>query len=99
MTPSERTLRARIGAFSLHAQGLTNTGPARVAFLSRFERQVDPEGVLPPEVRSKRAEAARKAYFSKLALKSAKTRQKKAGARPPAEIHHEDVTRDDYPIF
>lgn len=76
MTPAERTLRARIGAYSLHAKGGTNTASARAAFLSRFEREVDPDGVLSPEIRSKRAEAAKRAYFSRLALKSAQTRNK-----------------------
>lgn len=47
MTPFERTLRARLGAYSLHALGRTNTGPARKAFLARFEKLVDPDGVLP----------------------------------------------------
>ena len=81
MTPSERTLRARIGAFSLHALGLTNTAPARCAFLSKFEREVDPDGVLSEEERQRRAMCARKAYFAKLGLKSAKKRRKKKAAK------------------
>ena len=60
MTPTERTLRARVGAYSLHALGKTNTGPARAAFLSRFERDVDPQGVLTFAERQKRATAAKK---------------------------------------
>ena len=72
------TLRARIAAFSLHAQGGTNTGPARAAFMDRFQREVDPEGVLPEAERQRRAEYARKAYFGKLALKSAKARSRRA---------------------
>jgi hypothetical protein len=74
VTPAERTLRGRIGAYSLHAQGATNTGPARAAFLSKFEVEVDPEGILPEAERRRRAIAARKAHFSKLALKSAQIR-------------------------
>jgi hypothetical protein len=35
----------------------------------KFEREVDPEGILSPEVRVKRAAMARKAYFARLALK------------------------------
>lgn len=77
MTPTERSIRARIGAYSLHAQGRTNTGPARDAFMARFEREVDPDGVLPPRERAKRAKAARSAYFARLALKSARKRSKK----------------------
>lgn len=77
MNVSERSLRGRIGAFSLHAQGGTNTGPARAAFWSKFEAEVDPDCVLSEGERRKRAKAARSAYFAKLALKSAQTRTKK----------------------
>jgi hypothetical protein len=51
------------------------TAPARRAFDARFEREVDPEGVLPPGERARRAESARKAYFTRLALKSAQARR------------------------
>ena len=47
--------------------------------LDRFEREVDPDGVLPPQERAQRAEHAKKAYFARLALASAKARRKKAG--------------------
>lgn len=50
----------------------------RIAFEAKFEREVDPEGVLPPDERRRRAEMARKAYFTCLALKSAQARRKKA---------------------
>lgn len=73
----ERSLRARIAAHSLHAAGKTNTEPARRAFLARFEHEVDPSGSLAPEERAKRAEHARKAYFLRLAQKSAKARRKR----------------------
>ena len=78
LTPQERTLRAKIGAFSLHAEGKTNTLPARTAFLSRFETQVDPQNTLPIAERQRRAECARHAYFLKLALKSAQARRRRA---------------------
>jgi hypothetical protein len=78
--PSDRALRARLAAHALHAQGGTNTAPARKAFLDRFDRQVDPDGTLEPAVRAKRAEHARKAYFIALSLKSAKARRR---AEPP----------------
>ncbi len=90
MTPAERTLRGRIGAYSLHAQGGTNTRPARSAFWARFEREVDPDGILPEAERHKRAEHARRAYFAKLGLKSAQKRQRKrkqkAGNRTDLQI-------------
>ncbi len=50
----------------------------RKAFLDRFERQVDPDGVLPAEERARRADHARKGYFAALALKSAKARRRAA---------------------
>jgi hypothetical protein len=76
LTPTQRTLRARLAAHTLHATGGTNTGPARAAFLSRFDREVDPDGILDPDERSRRAEHARKAYFTRLALRSAQVRTK-----------------------
>lgn len=48
--------------------------------MDRFERQVDPDGVLSPQERAARAEHARSAYFQSLALKSARTRAAKAAA-------------------
>ena len=78
MTPAQRTLRARIGAYSLHAQGGTNTAPARAAFLAKFEAEVDPDKILPVAERLRRAAAARSAYMSRLALRAAQKRSRKA---------------------
>jgi hypothetical protein len=69
-----------MAAHALHAQiedPAAHTAPARQAFLSRFEREVDPEGVLAPQERARRAEHAKKAYFLKLAAASSKARAKK----------------------
>lgn len=73
LTPAQR---GRMGAHRVHALGLTNTAPARAAFDARFEREVDPEGTLTPEERTKRAGHARKLYFAQLAVKSAKARKR-----------------------
>lgn len=84
LTPEQRSLRARIGAHALHAKvadPVAHTAPARRAFDSRFEREVDPDGALAPAERARRAEHARRAYFAGLALKSARARSK--GARTP----------------
>lgn len=81
MTPAQRTLRARVAAHSMWsntANRAARTAAARTAAGDRFARQVDPEGVLPPEVRAQRAESARKAYFCGLAARSAKARAAKA---------------------
>jgi hypothetical protein len=77
LTPAQRTLRARAAAYRLHSRGLTNTAPARQKFGERFEHEVDPDGILEPTERAKRAEYARRAYFAELAFKSAQARQKR----------------------
>ena len=80
----DRVLRARMAAHLLHAQisdEAEHTAPARAAFLSRFEREVDPDGLLDPEERARRAEHAKKAYFLRLALASRKARAKKRGRK------------------
>ena len=77
MTPSERSQRARLAAHVLHSQrdGREVTAPARKAFLERFERQVDPEGVLDSTERRRRAKHALKAHMAALALRSAASRR------------------------
>ncbi len=75
LDPSARRQRARIAALVMHSKGLTNTAPARAAFRNHFERDVDPDGTLTPEERAKRAEFARRAFYSRLAFASAKARR------------------------
>ena len=83
MTPAERALRARIAAHTMHSQhdGRRVTQSARLAFLDRFEREVDPDEALPLRERARRASHARRSYFSALALKSAQARRQAGGAR------------------
>lgn len=78
LTPAEQSLRASIAVHESWARTpdrAARTAPAREAFLERFEREVDPDGVLDPVERSRRAESKRKAYFARLALKSARARR------------------------
>ncbi len=77
LTPEQRSLRARIAAYTLHSRRdpRITTKPARDAFLARFEREVDPDLQLDEAERRRRAEAAKKAYFSALALKSSRARR------------------------
>jgi hypothetical protein len=78
---AERSLHARLAAHESWARtqdATARTEPARRAFLERFEREVDPDGTLPPAERARRAEHARKAHFARLALKSAQARRRKA---------------------
>jgi hypothetical protein len=79
LTPAERTLRARLGAHALHSKYNSRelTAPARAAFRARFEREVDPDGTLAPAERARRAAHLRKAYFTRLALASARARRNK----------------------
>ena len=76
--PEGRALRARLAAYEMHAQGLTNTGPAREKFEQRFLDEVDPDRTLPETERLRRAGFARKAYYTRLAIKSAAARRKRA---------------------
>ncbi|MGH6915517.1 MAG: hypothetical protein ACREH3_17655 [Geminicoccales bacterium] len=79
LTPAQRTMRARAAAYALHARTdpRETTQAARHAFLARFEREVNPNGLLPETERRRRAVAARKAYFTTLALKSSRARRKR----------------------
>ena len=67
------------------------TAAARQAAFDRFERQVDPDGVLTPEERHKRAENARRAYFLELALKSAQSRRRAAEALADADAAEREL--------
>jgi hypothetical protein len=81
LTSSERSLRARLASHASWAKTpdpAVRTAPARAAALARFEREVDPDAVLPLAERQRRAEHARKAYFTSLALKSARARRRGA---------------------
>lgn len=77
--PEERVSISRLGAhesWARTADRSARTAPARTAFERRFEREVDPDGALAPAERAHRAEHAKKAYFTRLALRSAKVRRK-----------------------
>jgi hypothetical protein len=82
LTPSERTQRARLAAHTkwAHYDPVDGTAAARRTFLDRFERVVDPDGVLDPIERARRAEHARKAHFTRLALRSAQARRTRKDA-------------------
>jgi len=74
---SLRRLHARAAAYAMHAKhdSRETSRPGREAFLARFEREVDPDGELEPEERARRALAARRAYFTRLAARSAAARR------------------------
>jgi hypothetical protein len=79
------TLRARSGAHALHSKydSKALSQPARDASPGSdryWERQVDPESLLDPVERARRAGHAKKSYFTRLALKSARARRKAGGS-------------------
>ncbi len=84
LSPSQASLRGRIGAYRLHAthDSRETTANARAAFLAKFLDEVDPDRTLPEDERLRRAAYARRAYFTKLALTSAKKRKKKVAKGP-----------------
>ena len=89
MPDPTRQLAGKIAAntrWSTEPDRAAATQAARSAFLSRFEEQVDPDRQLVPEERARRAESARKAYFQRLALASAKARSRRSVDRKTREL-------------
>jgi hypothetical protein len=81
MTPQQRQRRARIAAHTSWAKTsdrAERTRPGTQAFLDRFKRQVDPDSVLPVDLRTKLAENAKIAYMLQLAERSAAARRRAA---------------------
>ena len=88
---TERHLTAQIAAHESWARTedrSARTAAGRAGFLARFDLQVDPDGKLTTAERTRRAEHLRKAYFKRLALKSAKARaaQKVVDAGEAADV-------------
>ena len=95
MSPSDRVLRAQLGGYARAAKydGADMTAAARSRFLARFEHEVDPDGTLDPAERSRRAEAARRAWMTSLALKSAAARRKAREAEALANTVDQELGR------
>jgi hypothetical protein len=70
---------SRKGAYAVHAKYDARylTSAARKGFAARFERQVDPDGTLPPDERQRRAQAALRAHMQDLAFRSQKARRRR----------------------
>ena len=88
LSPQQRSLRARLAAHAMHAKHDTDqvSRPGREAFLARFERQVDPDGVMPDAERRRRAEHAKRAHMTRLALRSAQARRTRGRRGGAAEV-------------
>ena len=98
LTPAERSLRSRLAAHESWARTrdpAARTANARKAFRDRFENEVDPDGILDPDERIRRAESARKAYFTRLALKSATSRRRANESRIDASRLEQEATQAD----
>jgi hypothetical protein len=79
-----RTLRARIAASERWAHEpdrAAATAPARAGLIAKFERQVDPDGLLSPGERTERTESARRAHYARMAL--ARRRKPASAAAAP----------------
>ena len=83
MPSADRNDRRAISRIAAHeswaatVDPAARTSPAPDAAMARFERQVDPDGVLSAEERLRRAQSARSAYFARLARLSAKARRQR----------------------
>lgn len=78
MTGEERQRWGRIGGLTAHSRHSPDemTSGARRGFRERFRRLVDPECVLAPEERERRAERAMRAHMLTLSEKSARARRR-----------------------
>ena len=88
LTPDERSQLAAAAAhesWANTADPTARTAPAREALDRRFEAEADPDGVLPPEERARRAEHLRRAFYSRLSARAAQARRQAAEARRAAE--------------
>ncbi|MDI3312966.1 MAG: hypothetical protein QJR12_01375 [Mycobacterium sp.] len=90
LSPAERSLRARIAAnvrWANEPDRLAATAPGRRAMLDAFERQVDPDGILCPEERAKRAKNARLAALQRAQLKaSRRARQRREAVHDTGDV-------------
>jgi hypothetical protein len=84
VTPAERRLAGRAGAFAMLARNdpRETSKAGRDAAWERFLDQVDSARVLPEAERQRRAEAARKSHMCSIALKSLQARRS-GRATPP----------------
>lgn len=92
LTPEQRRLRAQIAANTRWSREDSSVQARRgqAGLTAKFEREVDPDGALPPAERARRVEAARRAHMQTLALKSSRARKQRAGL-PVDEQSPEEV--------
>jgi len=84
---SPHVLAGRIGGYA-RAKNIRDMSaamePAWRGQMARFEREVDPDGTLPAEERTRRAKSAQREAMARLALRSHTARRKAREARAAA---------------
>lgn len=85
LTPEQRRQRARIAANTRwkNTDPVEASAAARAGFLAKFENEVDPNRVLTPEERSRRANVALRLHMQRLAFKSSKARRGRSSSPQP----------------
>ena len=75
LTPEQRRIRAQIAANTRWSREdpRVGTARARAAWYRRFLDEVDPDRILSPAERERRAQAALRAEMQRLALRSSKS--------------------------
>jgi hypothetical protein len=76
-SPSERARDAALTRWA-HSDPVAGTQRARDAFLATFENAVDPDGILDPAERERRAARLRRVHFRELNRKSWASRRARA---------------------
>lgn len=77
LTPEQRSQRARLAALTRWSREDPTAAVHKMqnGIQAKYERQVDPEGVLPDAERMRRADAARKADLAARSFRSSRTRK------------------------
>lgn len=79
---NDRRIIGSIGAYTqwaMESDRSARTAAARAGMWRRFLNEVDPDGVLDPADRERRALAARKAFYARLTLLSIQARRRNKG--------------------
>ncbi len=79
LTPEQRTLRARLAAYAMHARydARATTAAARAARWQKFLDGVDPAHELTDDERERRAHASETADMLALSLRSSQARRRR----------------------
>jgi hypothetical protein len=82
---SQHSINGRIGALESWAPlqdpaaRARRTEKARAGLRARFEREADPDGVMPDHLRARAGEELYRAYMLRLSMAAARSRRLKAG--------------------